>query len=178
MPEKKKEAKLNTTADKTAVAEAKKKAVSRVKNYTGDVESERDYQPVRRSQEYKSGCLGGLMYLVFILCISIVLACFAWMAASDALALNKDGVSATISLPTDIFETVTEDVSDEDGNITGVKEVSKADIDFVSSALKESGIIQYEWLFKLFCRFSEADKKDSADRGVSVGWRSALFLKK
>ena len=130
-----------------------------LKNYTGDQESERDYQPVRSSQEYKSGCLGGLMYLVFVLCAGILLACFAWMAASDALALNKDNISATIILPADIFETVTEDQLDEDGNVTGMKEVTHADIDYVSSALKESGIIEYEWLFKLFCRFSHADVK-------------------
>ena len=99
------------------------------------------------------------MYLVFVLCASILLATFAWMAASDALALNKDGVNATISLPTDIFETVTKEVKDDDGNVTGYKDVSSADIDFVSTALKESGIIQYEWLFKLFCRFSHADEK-------------------
>lgn len=158
MPEIIKKAKKNTS-DKVSMTAVKLNDNRMVKNYTGDEESERDYLPVRKSQEYKSGCLGGLMYLVFILCVSIVLACFAWMAASDALALNKEGISATISLPADIFETVTENVSDEDGNITGVKEVSKADIDFVSSALKESGIIEYEWLFKLFCRFSDADKK-------------------
>lgn len=158
MPDIRKKAKQNT-APESGNSSPVKINDRRIKNYTGDEESERDYQPVRKSQEYKSGCLGGLMYLVFILCVSVVLACFAWMAASDALALNKDGVSATISLPTEIFETVTEEVSDDEGNITGLREVTKADIDFVSSALKESGIIQYEWLFKLFCRLSDADKK-------------------
>ena len=159
MPDKGQKAKTNSSDGAAKQTRLKKIAGRMVRNYTGDEESERDYLPVRRSQEYKSGCLGGLMYLVFILCASVVLACFAWMAASDALALNKEGVSATINLPTDIFQTVTEDVLDEEGNVTGEREVSKADIDFVSSALKESGIIQYEWLFKLFCRFSDADKK-------------------
>ncbi len=159
MPDTEIKAKQNNSEETKKPAASPKSSRIMVKNYTGDEESERDYLPVRRSQEYKSGCLGGLMYLVFILCVSIVLACFAWMAASDALALNKEGVSATINLPTDIFETVTEDVTDEDGNVTGVKDVSKADIDFVSSALKESGIIEYEWLFKLFCKLSDADKK-------------------
>lgn len=159
MPDNDNKAKVNSTAGAEKPDLSKKSSRFMLKNYTGDEESERDYLPVRRSQEYKSGCLGGLMYLVFILCVSIVLACFAWMAASDALALNKESVSATINLPTDIFETVTEEETDEDGNVTGVREVAKADIDFVSSALKESGIIQYEWLFKLFCKLSDADKK-------------------
>ncbi len=148
-------AKSSAGTDKTLQEKEKRL----LKNYTGDAESERDYQPVRTSQEYKSGCLGGMMYLVFILCAAIVLASLAWMAASDALALNKENVSATITLPAEIFETVSEDVTDDEGNIVGVRDVSQADIDFVSSALKESGIIEYQWLFKLFCRFSHAEKK-------------------
>ena len=65
-------------------------------NYTGDEASERDYRPVRQSHEYRSGCLGGLMYFVFIACVSIVFACMAWMAASDMLALNKDDFTAVV----------------------------------------------------------------------------------
>ena len=67
-------------------------------NYTGDAESERDYHPVRQSQEYRSGCMGGIMYFVFIACVSMVLACLAWMAASDMLALNKKDFTAVVTL--------------------------------------------------------------------------------
>ena len=42
-----------------------------------------------RRREQRSGCLGGLMYFLFILCLSVALAFFAWMAASDVMALNK-----------------------------------------------------------------------------------------
>ena len=79
-------------------------------NYTGDEISERDYHPIRQSREYHTGCLGGIMYFVFIVCVSIVLAGVAWMTASDMLALNKGGHKATVTLPTSIFtsETVTE----------------------------------------------------------------------
>ena len=73
-------------------------------NYTGDEESERDYRPVRQSHEYKSGCLGGLMYFVFIFCVSIILACLAWMASSDMLALNKREFAANVTLPMSMFE--------------------------------------------------------------------------
>ena len=72
-------------------------------NYTGDEESERDYRPVRQSHEYKSGCLGGLMYFVFILCIGIILACLVWMACRDMLALNKPEFTANLTLPMSIF---------------------------------------------------------------------------
>lgn len=128
-------------------------------NYTGDPVSERDYHPVRQSRESRSGCIGGLMYFVFIVCVSIILACLAWMAASDALALNKQSFSAVVNLPTSIFETKTVDDLDKDGNVIGTKTVRSADISYVSDALKEAGLIQYKWLFEFFCKISHADRK-------------------
>ena len=88
-------------------------------NYTGDEMTERDYRPVRQSREYRSGCLGGVMYFVFVTALSVVLACFAWMAASDALALNKDNFTAVVTLPNSIFEIATVDDLDENGNKIG-----------------------------------------------------------
>ena len=130
-------------------------------NYTGDEESERDYRPVRQSHEYKSGCLGGIMYFIFIMCISIILACLAWMASSDMLALNKPDFSASVTLPMSIFESETVDTLDEDGNKTGTKRVTRADIDYLADTLKEAGLIEYKWLFKTFCRISNAETKVS-----------------
>ena len=127
--------------------------------YSEEELTERDFQPVRRGREYHSGCLGGVMYFVFIACISIILACVAWMSAADALALNKDLFTVEVSLPTEIFTSKTVEVLDEDGNVTGTKRVSSADIDYVAEELKSAGLIQYKWLFKLFCRISKADTK-------------------
>ena len=128
-------------------------------NYTGDEASERDYRPVRQSHEYRSGCLGGMMYAVFIMCVSVVLACVAWMAASDMLALNKDLFTANVVLPMEIFSSETVDTLDEKGNKTGTERITKADISYVAEQLKEAGLIEYEWLFELFCRVSHADEK-------------------
>ena len=130
-------------------------------NYTGDAESERDYRPVRQSHEYKSGCLGGVMYFVFVVCVSVILACLAWMAASDMLALNKDDFTAKVTLPMSIFSSETVDTYDDKGNKTGTERVTKADIGYVASTLKDAGLIQYKWLFEAFCRFSHADTKVS-----------------
>ena len=127
--------------------------------YSEEELTERDFQPVRHGREYRSGCLGGVMYFVFIACVSIILACVAWMSAADALALNKDLFTAEVSLPTEIFTSKTVEVLDEDGNVTGTKRVSSADIDYVAEELKSAGLIQYKWLFKLFCRISKADTK-------------------
>ncbi len=128
-------------------------------NYTGDEESERDFRPVRQSHEYRSGCLGGAMYFVFIMCVSIILACLAWMAASDMLALNKEKFTATVSLPMTIFESETVDKYDEEGKKVGTSRVTHADTEYVAQELKEAGLIQYKWLFRLFCKISNADKK-------------------
>lgn len=143
--------------DKLLIDETGKEA----RNYTGDAESERDYRPVRQSHEYHSGCLGGLMYFTFIVCVSIVLACLAWMATSDMLALNKDDFTAVVTLPSSIFESETVDKIDENGKKVGTKRVTHADMDYVADVLKDAGLIEYKWLFNLFCKISTADEKVS-----------------
>ena len=134
---------------------------SETRNYTGDSESERDYRPVRQSHEYRSGCLGGLMYFTFIICVSVVFACLAWMAASDMLALNKDQFTAVVTLPSSIFQSETVDKFDENGRKIGTKRVTHADMDYVADVLKDAGLIEYKWLFGLFCKISTADEKVS-----------------
>ena len=131
------------------------------RNYTGDAESERDYRPVRQSHESRSGCLGGLMYFTFIVCVSIVLACLAWMAASDMLALNKPDFNAVVTLPSSIFQSETVDRIDENGKKIGTRRVTHADMDYVADVLKDAGLIEYKWLFGMFCKISKADEKVS-----------------
>jgi len=95
----------------------------------------RDYHPVRLRRTGRTGLLGGLMYAVFVISVSIILTCIGWMAASDVLALNKPEHVAIIT-------------------------VSKpVNIDDVTNQLKDSGIIEYKALFKLFAQFSDAEEK-------------------
>ena len=117
------------------------------------------YHPIRRREETGTGCLGGVLFAVFILCVSIVLACLAWMAASDMLALNKESFTATIVLPESIFKSEIVDVKDENGVVTGQKSVSHADIEYLSNTLKQAGLIQYRWLFEMYCKIAHADTK-------------------
>lgn len=123
-----------------------------------DIE-ERDYRPIRFSRSGRLGCLGGLMYAVFIICLSVVLACAGWMAACDVLALNKEEATAVIEIPEDSFIEKEVDIYDEDGEVIGRETLLVADIDYVSRALKDSGIIEYPALFKLFAMLSSADEK-------------------
>ena len=96
---------------------------------------ERDWRPVRFRRDSRTGCLGGLMYAAFVISISVVLACVAWMAASDVLALNKAEHTAIVSVP------------------EGFK------IDDVADALKDAGLIEYKFLFRLFSMISDAETK-------------------
>ncbi len=120
--------------------------------------TERDFKPIRRRRDGKVGCLGGIMYFVFCVSLSVLLACMAWMAATDVLALGKESTTSTITLPEEIFETREEEVENDDGTVKTV-EVTYADMDYVADTLKEAGIIEYKWLFKVFCLFSNATTK-------------------
>ena len=111
-----------------------------------------------RRREQRSGCLGGLMYYLFILCLSVALAFFAWMAASDVMALNKRSFSTTVTLPTTAFTYEEVEVTADDGTVTR-KTITHADIDAVSDVLYRAGLIQYKWLFGMFCRISHADTR-------------------
>jgi UPF0755 protein len=81
------------------------------------------------------------------------------MAASDMLALNKEGFTATVVLPDSIFETEVVETTDDSGNVTGRKTVRHADISYLSNTLKQAGLIEYRWLFEFYCRMAHADEK-------------------
>lgn len=141
--------------------------------YEDDVDEieERDYRPIRFSRSGRLGCLGGMMYAVFIICLSVVLACAGWMAACDVLALNKDEGTVTISLPEESFIEKEVDVYDDDGKVIGSKTIMVADVDYVAQVLKDSGVIEYPGLFKLFAKVSSADKKiDAGTYSLSTKW--------
>lgn len=122
-------------------------------------EDPRDYRPIRQSRDGRLGCLGGVMYFVFVVSVSIILACLAWMAATDVLAFNKEERSATITLPESAFREREVEIKDENGKVTGKKKVKVADIDYVAKALEDAGIISYDSLFRLYARISSAAYK-------------------
>jgi len=149
--------------DKKEIRAAKKaeKKARKQKSAEQEAFEARDYSPIRKSREMKLGCLGGIMYFVFVLSVSIILACIAWMAASDVLALNKISVTTVVELSDEIFTEETVEVTDEEGNVTH-KVITYADIDAVADILKEHGLIEYESLFKFYCTISNASNKIAA----------------
>lgn len=105
------------------------------------------------------GVFGGLMYFLFVISVSIILACLLWLAATDVLALNADNnLVTTITLEKDNFKYKTHEEKDDNGNVKTVK-THTADIGYVADELYNAGIIKYKGLFKFFCAFYNADEK-------------------
>jgi UPF0755 protein len=152
--------------------QAAQRAASSGKTAPGgaDEPDERAYRPVRHERHGRSGCLGGFMYFLFVVSVSIIIACLTWMAATDVLGLNKGNNTAVVTLPDSIFTTTTA----ADGS-----KVKTADINYVAKQLKDSGIIQYKWLFKLYCSFSHADTKlDKGSYELSTAYDYRALVKK
>jgi UPF0755 protein len=132
---------VKTITGKTPHLKAGRKAAENAGSSNTLIEDESgEYSPVSRRRYYRTGCLGGILYFGFIVCLSVILCAFAWMAADDVLSLNKEPATA------DIY------VGEE------------KDISQVATELKSKGIIEYKWLFRLFAKISHASEK--IDAGV------------
>lgn len=149
-----------------------------------EVQAEPIERPVRPAEPEvprragRSGCLGGLIYFAFVVSISIILACVGWMAASDVLALNKEPVTATVTLDKAEFKDVTISYTDADGN---AKERSghQVSVGYVAKQLKDAGIIKYKGLFELYCSVSHAKTKiDPGTYELSTNYDYRAIVKK
>lgn len=132
---------------KKAAASAQKKAPAQSRPSAAAAKSEN-----------KSGLAGGALYFLFVISVSIILACLAWAAATDVLGFKSSDTVAQITLDKDRFTYQEVKVTDDDGNIK-TKKVHYADMSYVADQLKDNGIIKYKWLFKLFGSVYNADEK-------------------
>lgn len=89
----------------------------------------------RKKKKRKKSPMSVLLYLVFVVAASFVVAGVGWLLANDLCALNKEYKEATIE--------VTQD--DDMGSVT--------------KKLKEAGLIEYKWFFRLFCAVADAEEK-------------------
>lgn len=79
-----------------------------------------------------------ILYLMAVLGVSVLLACFGWIAANDVLALNKEEREVTV--------VITQQDSFSD----------------IVDMLKENDLIEYKFLFQIFANFTGARDKVSA----------------
>lgn len=87
----------------------------------------------RKRRRKSTGCLSTILYLFFVLAISVGLSVVLLLSANDVFAFVKDDEEITVSLKSD----------------THISEVSEI--------LFENGVIEYKELFDLFIKFTEED---------------------
>lgn len=107
-------------------------------DFDGEYRDVPSRRPLRVRRQRRTGCVGGVLYALFIVCVSVVLAALLWMAASDVLALGKPEGERSVTVP--------------DG----------ADVDEIADILVENGMMKYKRLFKLYCGFSDSAKEMAA----------------
>ena len=133
------------------------------KDFEVDFDYDEEYDGVdekilKRGSGRRTGLVSGILYFIFVLCISVVLASFGWLWAQDVLGLGGDGSEVAVTVPASAVSTIERTEKDENGKeIT--KSVTIADIDAVADMLYDEGLIKYKWLFKLFCSFSNGAEK-------------------
>lgn len=111
----------------------------------------------KKQRTYGARLAGAFLYVLLVVAGSFVLATVGWTWANDLLALNKEYTSTIITVPADSITEVEE--TNEAGE---VYTVSKADIGRITDQLKEEGLINYKFLFRLYAWFSNADTKITA----------------
>ena len=134
--------------------------------------------PISKRRDKKTGCLGGLLYFIFIVSVSVILACVGWMAASDVLALNKEVKSVDVTLPDEIFTQEKVETTAADGTVKS-STVNVADINKVAKILKDAGIIEYKPLFEFYSGISDAkEKMDPGTYTLSTEFDYRAIIKK
>ncbi len=103
--------------------------------YADLVSEEEEYLEEEDDRARMPGVLKAILYVCLVLAASVLLAVFAWKCADEVCALTAEEEVVTV--------TVAEDSTIGD----------------ISSQLAQKGLIQYEWLFKLYCMVSSAAEK-------------------
>ena len=103
-------------------------------DFDGEYRDLPDNRPLRPRREKRTGCLGGVLYAVFVICICLLLASLLWLAATDVLGLGNQDEIMQVTIPQDYT------------------------VDEVAGILKENGLIQYKFLFKIYANYSHADE--------------------
>ncbi|MDR1588739.1 MAG: endolytic transglycosylase MltG [Oscillospiraceae bacterium] len=107
-------------------------------DFDGEYRDVPEERPLRQRREKRTGCLGGLLFAAFVVSVSLLLAFFGWLAATDVLGLGDADKTVQVTVPREF------------------------NMDDVARALRESGLIKYEFLFKIYADFSKADGKISS----------------
>ena len=98
--------------------------------------SEQPRQVTRKSRKKKRRKrINPLVYILFVVVISVLLAGVGWLLISDLCAFNKEYAKTTVEI------------------------TSEDTVSTVADKLEEAGLIEYKWFFKLFAGFAKAEEK-------------------
>lgn len=109
----------------------------------------------KRKKKRTNPFLAILLWLAIVGTTSAICAGVGWMLANDFAALNKPPMEASVQITEDFVSEVVKEKQD-DGSM---KEVTHYDMEKVAAELKEKGLIEYEWFFRLFAWVYHADTK-------------------
>ena len=98
--------------------------------------------------------LGILLWVVIVASSSAIFAGVGWMLANDLCAFNKAYMEVSVEIPEEWF--TESEVTQEDGT---TETVTTVDMDLVAQELKEGGLIEYPWFFRLFSVFYKSSTK-------------------
>lgn len=97
--------------------------------------SERPRQQTASGRKRRKKRINPLLYILFVLVTSAILAGVGWILISDLCAFNKDYVETTVEVTAD-------------DNVASV-----------ATKLKDAGLIEHKWFFRLFAAVANADEK-------------------
>ena len=92
-------------------------------------------EALRRKGRRRRFFLRSVVWVIFVIAASLALSGVGWLLADDFAALNKESVTATVQVTKD------------------------DDLASIADKLKDEGLIQYKWFFKLFGKMRHAEDK-------------------
>ena len=92
-------------------------------------------EALRRKGRRRRFFLRSIVWVVFVVAASLALSGVGWLLANDFAALNKNPLTATVQVTKD------------------------DDLKSIAGKLKDEGLIEYKWFFKLFGRMRHAEDK-------------------
>jgi len=95
-------------------------------------------RPLQLRREKRTGCIGGILYSIFVICVSLIVASVIWMATVDVLGFGAVDEPVNVVVPQGFT------------------------IEDVTEMLYDTGLIRYRFLFNIYADFSNAEDKISA----------------
>lgn len=91
-----------------------------------------------KPKKKRRGCLGAILYVLFVICASFLLAAAGWVLSTDVLGLGKEDRTVVVTIP------------------------KNYDMNEVTNILHTEGVVKFKPLFKLFASISHAEDKIAA----------------